>query len=230
MLTSARTTRDYVQRLVGALSQAADPFLVPDMERYMHDQFRFFGLKTPERTRVLRTFLAEEGMPHDVRGTVRALWNQDARECQYVACALLIKAKKTLSMDDVPLIEHLITTKSWWDTVDTIVPNVAGPVVLHTNATRALATQWIESDNFWLQRSAILLQLKYKEHTDESLLFDVVLRRASSKEFFVRKAAGWALRQYAYVQPRHVKSFVEQHRHELSGLTIREALKHEEHR
>ncbi len=226
MRTSARTTRDYVQRLVEALSQAADPFLVPDMERYMRDQFRFFGLKTPERTRVLRTFLAEEGMPHDVRGTVRALWNQDARECQYVACALLLKATKSLSMDDVPLFEHLITTKSWWDTVDSIAPSVAGPVALQATATRALALQWIESDNIWLQRSAILLQLKYKEHTDESLLFDLVLRRASSTEFFVRKAAGWALRQYAYVHPRHVHAFVTQHRSELSGLIVREALKH----
>lgn len=226
MLTSARTTSDYVQRLVEALSQAADPFLVPDMERYMRDQFRFFGLKTPERTRVLRTFLAEEGMPHDVRGTVRVLWKQDARECQYVACALLLKAKKTFSMDDVPFFEHLITTKSWWDTVDSIAPNVVGAVALQAKATRPLALQWIESDNIWLQRSAMLLQLKYKERTDESLLFDLVLRRASSTEFFVRKAAGWALRQYAYVQPHHVHAFVTQHRSELSGLTAREALKH----
>lgn len=226
MLTSARTTRDYVQRLVEALSQAADPFLAPDMERYMRDQFRFFGLKTPERTRVLRTFLAEEGMPHDIRNTVRALWNVDARECQYVACALLLKTVKTLSMDDVSFFEHLITTKSWWDTVDTIVPNVAGPVALQANGTRTLSLKWIESDNIWLQRSATLLQLKYKERTDESLLFDLVLRRASSTEFFVRKAAGWALRQYAYVHPQHVRAFVTQHRTELSGLTVREALKH----
>lgn len=196
------------------------------MKRYMRDQFAFLGIKTPQRTLVLRSFLAAEGMTANIRNVALALWKEHNRECQYVACVLLRKQRRQLTMDDVPLFEHLITTKSWWDTVDAIVPNVVGVLALESHATRELALRWIESENIWLQRSAILLQLTYKAATDEQLLFDLVLRRASSTEFFVRKAAGWALRQYAYVQPQHVQQFVLQHRNVLSVLTAREALKH----
>lgn len=226
MSTSILSTQRYVQRLVESLSQAADPFLAPAMKRYMRDQFAFLGIKTPQRTLVLRLFLAAEGMPANIRNVALALWKEHNRECQYVACVLLRNERRQLTMDDVPLFEHLITTKSWWDTVDAIVPNLVGVLALQSHATRELALRWIESENIWLQRSAILLQLTYKAATDEQLLFDLVLRRASSTEFFVRKAAGWALRQYAYVQPQHVRQFVLQHRNVLSVLTAREALKH----
>lgn len=228
MALSALSADDYGQRLVGLLSQAADPLRAVPMRAYMRNQFDFYGIMAGPRHQLLRSFLLAEGMPSDVRTVIRALWKEDARECQYVACALLLRAKKKMSMDDVPFFEELITTKSWWDTVDAIAPNVAGVVALHAHAhaTRQLAERWISAPNMWLQRSAILLQLKYKDKTDEALLFDLVLRHASSTEFFLQKAAGWALRQYAYVAPVAVRMFVDAHRSQLSGLTIREALKH----
>jgi len=225
-MKTSLSDHDYVRRLVEDLSQAADSFRAVPMKRYMRDQFDFFGIPTPQRNAILRAHVMQHGQPQDVREVAGNLWQHDERECQYAACTLLAKNVKTLELDDVPFVESLITTKSWWDTVDTLAPNIAGAIALKHQRTRAIAEQWIESDNFWLQRSAILLQLKYKAHTDEALLFQLIERRASSTEFFVRKAAGWALRQYAYTSPQHVQQFVDKHRSQLSGLTIREALKH----
>ncbi len=147
---------------------------------------------------------------------------------QYAACDVLTqpKALRTLTPDDIPHLQQLITQKSWWDTVDFLAPTIIGgvlrpfPELVHLHAR-----QMIASENIWLQRSAILLQLKYRDATDFDLLTECILMRASSTEFFVRKAAGWALRSYAYVRPDRVRAFVDDHRQELSGLTIREALK-----
>lgn len=157
------------------------------------------------------------------------LWRANEREYQYAACDLLTDRRvlATLTIGDVPRLQKLIVTKSWWDTVDVLAPTIIGAILRpHAKRVRTTVTQWIASDNIWLQRSAILLQLKYRDHIDEQLLFWCIEQRAASTEFFVRKAAGWALRQYAYTAPDRVREFVESHRSELSALTIREALKH----
>jgi 3-methyladenine DNA glycosylase AlkD len=113
------------------------------------------------------------------------------------------------------------TTKSWWDTVDVLASRVVGPV-----AERPIIESWLTSGDLWLERTAILHQLGYGERTDADFLFRSCLTHAASTEFFLRKAIGWALRQYARVDPAAVRGFVAAHADELSGLSRREALKH----
>ena len=122
-------------------------------------------------------------------------------------------------------LSSLIVKKSWWDTIDVLSPRIIGDMFSRNNGLVDLfADQWIEDENIWLQRSAILYQLYHKDKTDEERLFRYIVRRADSKEFFVQKAIGWALRQYAKTRPESVRDFVASHN--LKPLSKREALKH----
>lgn len=211
------------------MTQHANPNRAQGAASYMRDQFSFYGVDAPLRRRLVRELQQQHGWPASVLGLAEKLWSDEQREFQYVACDLLSHRKglATLTPDDVPRLQRLVTTKSWWDTVDSLAPNIIGAVLReHPELVRMHARAWIASDNIWLQRTAIIMQLKYRQHTDAELLFECILARASSTEFFVRKGAGWALRQYAYTDAQRVKDFVEMHRSQLSGLTIREALKH----
>lgn len=199
------------------------------MKRYMRDQFPFFGIPSPLRKDLSRQTIRSFGLPEN-EGLIQLCQDcfaQDQREFQYfVQDALRPLAAKRLSPDWLPVLEQLILTRSWWDTVDFLAPKLAGPILLRfPDQALEWHERWIASDNFWLQRSAILLQLDYKSKTNPDLLFSHILRRKDSQEFFVQKAAGWALRQYARTNPHAVRSFLEGHP-DLPRLTLREASKH----
>lgn len=220
----------YRAALREAFTAHADAERAVGARAYMRDQFPFLGIDSPTRRYLQREVEQRLGLPSDVLGLAERLWKDDEREYQYAACDLLRrpKALRTCTPDDVPRLERLIVTKSWWDTVDVLAPKIIGHILRPLpNLVEAWASRWIEHDDIWLQRSAILLQLDYKSQTNARLLFACVARRASSTEFFVRKGAGWALRQYAYTDATAVRRFVDAHRSQLSGLTVREALKHQ---
>jgi len=178
-----------------------------------------------------------------VLDVVKQLWAKPEREHQYFALEFL---KENLNLMDESFLlelEVLITTKSWWDTVDMIASNVLGPFAqAYPKQTLPRIEQWIfvtpsvsnENDsrksdlsgNMWLRRSAILFQLKYKKQTDHQLLFRYCKACAEESEFFIRKAIGWSLREYAKTDPQQVLDFVNQHKHILSPLSQKEALKH----
>ncbi len=126
----------------------------------------------------------------------------------------------------MPRVERLIRTKSWWDTVDVLAGHVVGPLVARNPGLTATIDAWIDDADFWIVRTAILHQLGYGADTDADRLFGYVDRRCSDTEFFIRKACGWALRQYARTDPEAVRAFVLDRGDRLSGLTRREALKH----
>ncbi|MBL7792114.1 MAG: DNA alkylation repair protein [Saprospiraceae bacterium] len=197
------------------------------MKRYMRDKFNFYGIKSPDRKNSIKGIIKEKGLPDPtaLQEFCRLCFQQDEREWQYAVGDLMEPLARKLNPSWLPLLEELIVTKSWWDTVDFLSPKLCGglflsyPELLHPTALR-----WIESDNFWLQRAAIIAQLTFKQKTDSELLFDCIRRRRDSKEFFVNKAAGWALRQYARVAPDIVKAFVNDT--DLSALTYREAVRH----
>jgi 3-methyladenine DNA glycosylase AlkD len=217
----------FVKLLLERLQAAADPERAQQMAAYMRDQFAFLGVKAPIRKEIVRGVLKEYGRPQP------EYWDQLAklcfaentpRELQYTLGDLLVPVKKKLPETMLPTIETLILTTSWWDTVDWLAPHLAASIMLgRAELTREVTERWIDSDNIWLQRSAIIFQLHYKEKTNETLLFDYILSRADSKEFFVQKGAGWALRQYSKTAPRPVAAFIEQH--VLPPLTVREGLK-----
>jgi 3-methyladenine DNA glycosylase AlkD len=197
------------------------------MSKYMKNKFIFFGIKSPLRKDLLKEFLKKYGLPlvPNVPEIIRFLWQQPQREYQYVAIDLLVKFAKKQEQDWLLLFEELVVTKSWWDTVDLLASHCVGDYFKKYPAQKlAMMEKWLLSENVWLQRTCLLFQLNYKKQTDEQLLFDCILRLAESKEFFIQKAIGWALRQYAKTNPQAVLSFTESVK--LKPLSLREALKH----
>ncbi len=218
---------DLAARVVAAFAPAADPAAAAPMAKYMRDQFPFLGIGTRPRRALQRTVFAGRRPDHDeLLATATALWERPEREYQYAACDLLVRNAAQLTAVDLPFVERLITTKSWWDTVDVLAISVVGPVVLADRSSGdPTIDEWIASDDLWLARTAILHQNKWKTATDEPRLFAMCLARADERDFFIRKAIGWALREYSKTAPDAVRAFVAAHEAELSGLTRREALK-----
>ncbi len=195
----------------------------------MKNKFDFYGIKSPQRKILLRSFIKENGIPEgeDLKELVLLLWYDPHREMQYSAIELLDRKMKKMTPDDIPFFEKLILTKSWWDTVDWLAPNACGKILLKNPLfILPLTNRWNLSDNKWLVRSSILFQLKYRNETDFELLKKYILRHKKSTAFFIQKAAGWSLRQYAKYNPTIVKSFILENETDLPRLTVREGMKH----
>ena len=196
------------------------------MAKYMKDQFPFLGISKPERVKLAGPFFkaAKQSRRVDCK-MVDKLWNLPEREFQYVAMGYLLAVENYLRAEDIDKLETLIAAKSWWDTVDLLASNVAGPLCLrYKELIDSHILRWAESENIWLARSAILFQLKYKGQTDPELLEHIILKNDRSKEFFINKAIGWALREYSKTDKDWVRDFLAQH--PLSKLSIREASKY----
>ncbi|RIW29092.1 DNA alkylation repair protein [Bacillus salacetis] len=217
----------YAQQLIGLFRQHENEENAGPMKAYMRNQFEFLGIKTPERKELLRGFIKENGIPplDELPEAVRELWGQPEREFQYLALTLLDKERRKLGPEHLALLEELVLRKSWWDTIDTIASRIAGFIIRkYPEEGEAYLVKWISSDNFWLNRTAILHQLSYKGETDEVKLFTYIRQHSSSREFFIEKAIGWALREYSKTAPEQVKRFIE--KEDLRPLSKREGLKH----
>lgn len=216
----------YLLPVKKAFSRHADPGKAIGARAYMRNQFEFYGFQTPVR-RVLTRDIFNNGLPdiEELPSITRDAWAQPQREFQYFAIELIGRLKKEWKPDMVPLIEELITNKSWWDSVDHLATWVIGPYFQKfPDQVREVTKRWNLSGNFWLQRSSIMFQKNYREKTETSLLARYILHCAGSKEFFIQKAIGWALREYAKTDPDWVLQFVQ--KHPLAALSKREALKH----
>jgi 3-methyladenine DNA glycosylase AlkD len=187
----------------------------------MRHQFPFLGIAAPRLDSLLRG-LPWPG-PEEVLEVAAACWKLPEREYQYGGVRYLVRAARGLPADCLPQIERLITTRSWWDTVDELATHVVGSLVLSHPDLVADMDRWLESENLWLARSAILHQERWKERTDADRLFRYCLRRSGDRDFFIRKAIGWALRSYAATDPLAVAGFLEEQGSTLSGLSQREA-------
>jgi len=217
----------YAEQLETLFRAHSSPEAAESMEAYMRHQFLFLGIKTPLRNELARTFLKEHGIPkgNELIQAVHELWELPEREFQYTGMVLLDKHRKHAEKMHVDFLEGLVTTKSWWDTVDLIASGLIG---FHFTAFPELipsyTERWIVSDNLWLRRTALLFQLKYKQHTDKDRLFQYIRLCADENEFFIRKAIGWALREYSKTDASAVRQFVAETN--LSSLSVREALKY----
>lgn len=192
---------------------------------YMRHQFDYFGLKMPQWMPLTKAIHKEHGVPEgeDLKVLARLCFEDDHREMQYFALETVQKKLKEQAPEFIDFLEELILTKSWWDTVDWIA-KLAGMHFRHFPELISPVTErWMDSGNIWLQRVCLIFQLTYKEKTDAALMFGYIRRLSDSKEFFIRKGAGWALRQYSKTAPGAVKEFVATSR--LAPLTKREALK-----
>ena len=217
----------YVASLQTLFEQNADPAQAAPMKKYMRDQFEYLGIKTPKNVALQKEFFETHGFPplSELEIVLRELWSLPQREFQYVAVGLLGRFNKQIPAKFIKTIEYMLITKSWWDTVDSIAGGTVGVQFQRFPDVRAkYLPKWRASDNFWLRRTAILFQLNYKKETDFDLLCEIIRENLDSKEFFINKAIGWSLRQYARIDPKAVKKFVKSTR--LQPLSQREALKH----
>ena len=216
----------FVQR---ELRRRADPAKAAPMAAYMKTDMPFYGVQKPGRNEVFQ--LAKRAFPIEsrqrYRDAVKALWRLPHREEKYLAIQFARGSDEHVVAANVPLYERMIREGAWWDLVDELAIHVVGRVLLRERAeVRARLEKWIDDRDLWIRRSAIISQIRHREETDEAMLLDFCLRRAEEDEFFIRKAIGWSLREYAYVAPDVVRTFLRTHREKFSGLTVREASKH----
>jgi 3-methyladenine DNA glycosylase AlkD len=223
--------RPLIQALRRELERHADPAKAPAMQAYMKSSMSYRGVPTPESRRIQRQVFAAHPLPDfkSWRDTALALW-RDARfrEERYGAIGLTgypaYERFRTLAA--LPMYEELIVTGAWWDYVDGIASDRLGPLLRRYPAAMGRRMrQWSRCENLWKRRAAILCQLTFKADTDLELLYDCIRPNLVDREFFMRKAIGWALRQYAWTDPAEIVRFVREHAEQLSPLSRREALK-----
>ena len=219
---------DLVTSLRRELHELADPALAPGQQAYMKSVMPFLGVRVPEVRRLTKS-AARANPPVDVNDlerSARRLWDEATfREERYAATALTGLRVGAGNLELLDLLEHMAVTGAWWDHVDEVAHRVGTILAVHPNDVQPVVRRWIGSDDLWLRRLAIICQLDRKADTDLTLLTAAIDAASDSREFFLRKAIGWALRQHAKVDPGWVRDFVDEREHVLSGLSRREALK-----
>ncbi|WP_426325676.1 DNA alkylation repair protein [Microbacterium sp. E-13] len=209
----------------GYLRAAADPSRAAGQQAYMKSAMPFLGVRVPQARMIARRAAAGITDAASLRATALQLWDgAEHREERYAAMALL--AWRPLRGDPalVPVVEYMVRTGRWWDYTDELAHRLADLHDVRPDETAALVRGWARDDDMWIRRIAILSQLGRGIRVDPQLLADTIEPNRGDPEFFVRKAIGWALREYARVEPEWVRAYVTDH--SLSPLSRREALKH----
>ncbi len=228
MIRSAAGLRGAV---LSALRPLADPERALGAQRYLKSSMLCFGLRTDDFRRVLKPVFARLELPDATswRALVLGLFRGATYREEWWAAAALAgdrRAREFQTMDALPMYEEMIVTAAWWDVVDDLATHRLSQLLRREpSGMKKTLRAWSRDENLWKRRSAILCQLPLKRETDLAFLYDVIEPSLASKEFFLRKAIGWALRQYAWTDPGEILRYVEENRSRLSGLSIREALK-----
>ncbi|WGS51923.1 DNA alkylation repair protein [Paraburkholderia sp. D15] len=224
------TPKTFAKEIKAALAPHTDAERAPAMRAYMRDQFDFLGIPTLlRRQAVLPIFkqLKVDDAAH-MLACADAVWALPAREYQYVATDLLARKWKTLAIADIAPVLEIVQRACWWDCVDPLA-GVVGDVLKaarsHTPQAQAVMDAALEHDSLWVRRVAMIHQLGWRDHTDETRLFNYARALAAESDFFIRKAIGWALRDYAWHRPQAVSGFLAVSADILSPLTVREASK-----
>ena len=214
-----------------AMEEVANPDDAAIMQRYMKTDQAFYGIKRPVRTQIFnatkKRYPGISGVEFD--SIVRRLWSGNNREDMYMALEVVDGYKKQfLNLNHWPLYSDLIHTATWWDTLDWIATRYVGPILQENPQLTDEVFSWSDHDSFWVRRASILAHLNHKKdakETNEEILEATILKLAHEKEFFIRKAIGWVLRQYSRKKPQWVIDFVAEHEEKLSPLSKREALR-----
>ena len=215
---------EYLETITNLLKTCENAEKAEGMERYMKNHFPFLGVPKPVRAEILNPILKEikRAKMTEILPLVLALWDKPEREFQYVAMDILASVKLKWTEGLIVEIETFIRTKSWWDTVDMLATQMVGGYFQRFPTEKySIITKWIEDEDKWINRSAILFQLKYKQKTDTDLLQKTILPHTASKEFFLQKAIGWVLREHSATDVEWVQHFLDTY--PLKPLSIREA-------
>ena len=221
-----------IRSLHDGLARLADPAKALAMQAYMKSRMPYWGVQMPEQRRLFRAVFAAHPLAsfEQWRDAILALWREAAhREERYAALALAgdrrYRAYQTL--DALPLYEELIVTGAWWDLVDGLASHQIGDLLrTYPESMRQTMLAWSRDPDLWKRRTAILCQLGFKALTDDALLYACIEPNVADRDFFIRKAIGWALREYAKTNPDSVRRFVREHDAALSPLSRREATRH----
>ena len=219
----------YITAITKELQKKADPAYASKMKAYMKGHFDYYGVRGPDNKAIFNSLWKSHKADwiEDFRELITELWKKDEREYQYIAIHLVKKVKKKFVSEDIIWLEEMIQTRSWWDTVDFLAGHGVGQILLHDEELKLQkAEEYINHKNMWMRRTALIFQLFYKDKTDKDLLFALIDSTLGSKEFFINKAAGWALRQYSKTDPSAVRNYIYLQRPKLSNLTIKEGSKY----
>jgi len=213
----------------GALAEVADPEDASAMAAYMKTDQPFYGVRKPGIApivrEVTRRFPARDRSQYRTR--VRAMWLLPHREEQYVALGYARAFPAYIDADSIEMYRVLVVEGAWWDLVDEIATKLIGVALRADRPTiTPVLRRWTTDEDMWLRRTSIIAQLTHRELTDTALLSRACVANLGDREFFIRKAIGWALRDYARTDPTWVQRFVDEHRDHMSGLSLREATKH----
>jgi 3-methyladenine DNA glycosylase AlkD len=217
------------QYLAEELARIADAERASAMAAYLKTDMPFYGVPNPECKKVYREL--RRRYPIESRAeyvaAIEALWSRPHREEKYCAIRVAVDHPQYITIGSVPRYRRMVIEGAWWDFVDDIAIRLVGKVLLDDRERmHPKLDRWVDDPNMWIRRTAILSQIKHKGRTDQDQLFGYCLKRTHEKEFFIRKAIGWALREYAKTEPVAVREFALAHRDQLSGLSLREATKH----
>jgi 3-methyladenine DNA glycosylase AlkD len=226
---SGQADRALVTQVRDELRAAADPGRAPGMQAYMKSAMPYLGVPRPEVRRI--TGAAASSYPPasiaSLGATATLLWREAAyREERYVASELTALPMAQGAMELLPLYREIIVTGAWWDHVDGVAHRISNLLLAHPDQMRPVIQQWSIDPDLWLRRSSIICQVGARAAVDERLLSEVILANAADRDFFIRKAIGWALRDHARIAPDWVRAFLAQHEEVLSPLSRREAAKH----
>ncbi len=211
-----------------ALTAAANPVKARPMAAYMKTDMPFYGVQKAGRVPILRKLTRNHSPASRIEyeRAVLALWDLPHREEKYLAIGYARAFDDFVTMESMPLYWRLVVEGAWWDFIDEVASKLVGSVLLRERPVAEPTVRgWIPDDDMWLRRTSIICQLGHKSDTDAALLDDACTANLPDTEFFIRKAIGWALRQYARFNEEWVRGYVDRHRDELSGLSFREATK-----
>ncbi|HJA72849.1 MAG TPA: DNA alkylation repair protein [Candidatus Limosilactobacillus faecipullorum] len=214
------------QEIKAKFEAIANPDQAIPMAKYMRNQFEFYGIKSQARKVAEKDLITQAKKAKQVEWeSLAQIWDDPHREMQYFVADYLMGMVRFMTYENLPKMKKFVTTKQWWDTIDTLV-KVYGKVGLKDKRVDALMLTWSTDEDFWLRRVAIEYQLLRKDKLKPDLLATIIENNLGSDEFFVNKAIGWALRDYSKTNPAWVQAFIESHQTGLSKLSIREGSKY----
>lgn len=218
----------FVQALREEMAKVANPEKAGPMQAYMKTEQPFYGLQALPRRKIFKKVVRRYTLEsrEEYKTVILELWQGVYREEMYQALEAALYFKSFHNIHSWPLYEQLVFSAPWWDTLDMLATKVMGPLIPPHRELEKDLSRWAVSDHLWARRASLLVHLHHKEQTNTDMLSTLILQLAPEEEFFIRKAIGWVLRQYARTDADWVRSFINQHESKLSTLAIREATKH----
>ena len=226
--TSQMSIHPCVLRIRKALKKAGDPKRALSMAAYLKSEQLFYGVDRDHQEAAVKEALESEPLEtaEDYESAVWELWTGHYREEQYCAVRLARRLKNFRTEAAMPLYERMVRSSTHWDLLDAVAPSLVGDLILEHRKFENMLKAWAADSSIWVRRASLLAHLKHKKATHTGLLANTILCLAGEKEFFIQKAIGWVLREYAKTNESWVRKFVHIHRDKLSTLAKKEALKH----